>query len=118
MDQEVKENGTCGSHFIIKKKTTEKNREETMRESRERECMIFLFFYFFSYLSLRYTEIEPSEFVGARTKRLYSTRATRGNQKHGISQSFQLKFEKSSILVFFQIYDFLSIRIGRSRRSN
>ena len=32
---------------------------------------------------------------------LYSTRATRGNQKHGISSSFQLKNSKNSMFCFF-----------------
>ena len=72
-----------------------------MRE-RQSECFFLKFFlyFIFSRFSLRYTEIGPSEFVGARTKRLYSTRVTCGNQKHGISPSFQLKFGKSSVLVF------------------
>ena len=65
---------------------------------------LFNFFYFkvFSRFSLRFSEIGPSEFVEARSKVLYSTRATRGNQKHGISPSFYLKFEKSSVLVFLR----------------
>ena len=33
---------------------------------------------------------------------LYSTRATRRNQKHWISPSFYLKFGKSSVLVFLR----------------
>ena len=77
-----------------------------------------IFFLFFFRFSLRYTEIGPSEFVGGRSKVLYSTRATRRNQKHGISPSFYLKFGKSSVLVFSQIYGFLPVRIGWSIRSN
>ena len=65
------------------------------------EKFLFLFYFFFSCFSFRYMEIGPSEFVGTRTKMLYSTRATRGNQKHGILPSFQLKFRKSYVLVFF-----------------
>ena len=65
-----------------------------------RKVLFFLFFLFFSRFSLRFTEIGPSEFVEARSKVLYSTRATRGNQKHGIAPSFYLKFGKSSVLVF------------------
>ena len=67
-----------------------------------RKFLFFLFFLFFSRFSLRFTEIGPSEFVEARSKVLYSTRATRGNQKHGISPSFYLKFGKSSVLVFLR----------------
>ena len=76
----------------------------------------FIFFIFFSHFSFRYTEIGPSEFVGARTKRLYSTRATRGKKKHGISPSFQLKIWKILCFGFSQIYSFLTVRISRSRR--
>ena len=72
-----------------KKKTKQSKQKKNGvpdREKRERE---FLFIYFiFSRYSLRYTEIGPSEFVGARSKVLYSMRATRGNQKHRISPSF------------------------------
>ena len=80
----------------------------------ERWRNFFFYFFFFSRFSLRYTEIGPSEFVGARTKRLYLTRATHENQKHEISPSFQLKFEKSYVFGFSQIYGFLTVRIGRS----
>ena len=63
----------------------------------------FIFFiFFFSHFSLRFMEIGPSEFVGGRSKVLYSMRATRRNQKHGISPSFYLKFGKSSVLVFLK----------------
>ena len=55
---------------------------------------IFIFIFIFSHFSLRYTEIGSSEFVGVRSKVLYSMRATLGNQKHGISPSFQLKISK------------------------
>ena len=67
----------------IKKKI---RREEEVAGGRK---FIFLFFYFFlSHFSLRFTEIRPSEFVRGRSKVLYSTRATHGNQKHEISPSF------------------------------
>ena len=46
-------------------------------------------------------EIGPSEFVGARSKVLYSMRATRENQKYGISPSFQLKIRKNPMFWFF-----------------
>ena len=62
------------------------------------------FYYFiciFSRFSLRYTEIGPSAFVRARTKMLYSMRATRENQKHGISPSFQLKNSENLMFWFF-----------------
>ena len=107
-DQEVKENVTCGSRFKKNKKNNNKikikregNGERGRNRERERENN-FIYLFFFSHFSLRYTEIGPSEFVGARTKRLYSTRATHGNQKHGISPSCQLKFEKSYVLVFLR----------------
>ena len=79
---------------------------------------LFFLFFIFSRFSLRYMEIGPSEFVGARTKMLYSMRATRGNQKHGISSSFQLKIQKILCFGFSHIYGFLTVRIGRSRRQN
>ena len=78
-DQEVKEKGTCGSHL----KKTNKNKIE-----KQRDKVFFLVFFFFSHFSLRYAEIGPSEFVEARSKVMYSTRATHGNQKHEISPSF------------------------------
>ena len=83
-------------HYSHKKKI--KQRDLNFKRGRcERETAgvffkNFFLYFIFSHLSLRYTEIGQSEFVGARTKRLYSTRATRGNQKHRISPSFQLKF--------------------------
>ena len=91
-DQEVKEKGICGSHFKkIKnnKKTIQTNiKRKAGRESEKQKDKDFYFIFFFSHFSLRYTEIGPSEFVGARSKVLYSTRATLGNQKHWISPSF------------------------------
>ena len=66
------------------------------------ERFFFVFFlFFFSHFSFRYTEIGPSEFVGVRTKKLYSTRATHGNKKHGISSSFQLKNSENPMFWFF-----------------
>ena len=61
----------------------------------------FYFFIFFSRFSLRYMEIGPLEFVGARSKVLYSTRATHGNKKHRISPSFQLKNSENPMFWFF-----------------
>ena len=103
-DQKVKENGTCGSHF---KKTKQKDKKkwaqtEAVREVESKRDFLFFIFIFFSRFSLRYKEIGPSEFVGARTKVLYSMRVTHENQKHGISPSFQLKFGKSYVLVFLK----------------
>ena len=70
-----------------------------------RECFIYFIFIFYRF-SLRYTEIGSSEFIGARRKVLYSTRATLGNQKHEILLSFQLKIRK--ILCF----DFSYLRLS------
>ena len=87
-DQKVKEKVTCGSH-LKKKKNHLISYDKEMRE-RGRAFLFFILFLFllFSHFSLRFTEIGPSEFVGARSKVMYSTRATHGNQKHGISPSF------------------------------
>ena len=93
-DKKVKEKVTCGSYFKLKNKIKTKTKQIKVgiaEREKQREREIFFIFFFFSHFSLRYTEIEPSEFVRVRTKRLYSTRATRGNQKHGILPSFQLK---------------------------
>ena len=76
-----------------------------------RYVFYFIFFIFFSRFSLRYTEIGPSEFVGARSKVLYSMRATHENQKHGISPSFYLKFGKSSVLVFLRSTAFCRLEL-------
>ena len=83
MDQEVKKNVTCGSHLKIKQKKKTKT-----SLPREREKQRDFFYFLFSHFSLRYTEIGPSEFIGVRSKVLYSMRATRGNQKQGISPIF------------------------------
>ena len=96
--------GTCGSHIKNKKKKKKniKKRKETGGRTFGFLLLLFYFIFFFSRFSLRFTEIGPSEFVGGRSKVLYSTRATRRNQKHGISPSFYLKFGKSSVLVFLR----------------
>ena len=99
--------GTCRSHFKIKFKKNknqikEKEKDGRGRDNREVSFLFFIIFIFFSHFSLRYTEIGQSEFVGARSKVLYSMRATHWNQKHGISSSFYLKFGKSSVLVFLR----------------
>ena len=80
--------------WVPKKKEEEKRPTETGAFEN-----FILFLFFSSRFSLRFTEIGSSEFVGTRSKVLYSTRATLGNQKHGISPSFQLKFGKSYVLV-------------------
>ena len=76
----------------------------------------FFYFYFFSFhLFLKFTEIEPSEFVGSRTKVLYATRATRGYHKHGISPIIQVKIRKIIIFSFSQIYGVLIVRIFQTK---
>ena len=69
----------------IKKKKKNKNRR--MGETADGN-FILNFFIFFSHFSIRFMEIEPSEFVEVRSNGLYSMRATRRNQKHRISPSF------------------------------
>ena len=86
-DQEVKENVTCGS-LTNNKKKKKKNKKKLKRGDAKKFYFFYFYFFFFSHFSLRFMEIEPSKFVGARRKVLYSIRATRGNQKHGISPSF------------------------------
>ena len=71
----------------IKKKKEKKNKKKE-KQTGKGNVFLFIFLFFFSHFSLRYTEIGPSEFVGVRTKRLYSTKATHGNKKHEISPSF------------------------------
>ena len=85
----MKKKGTCGSHFKIKKKKRKtKEEEETGERERETEREGKNYLFFFSHFFIRFTKIGPSEFVGARSKVMYSTRATHENQKHGISPSF------------------------------
>ena len=86
----MKEKVTCGSH---KKKNKKKKKRQTPACEED--------FFFFSRFSLRYTEIGPSEFVVARRKVLYLTRATCEYQKHGISPSFQLKNSENLMFWFF-----------------
>ena len=71
--------------------------KETERESRDN------LFYFISLLffSRRYTEIGLSEFVGTRTKRLYSTKATRENQRQRIFAKFSIKNSENPMFWFF-----------------
>ena len=73
-----------------KKKTKEqkKRKEREVAREREKESKVLFIFLFFSHFSIRFTEIGLSEFVRGRSKVLYSMRATRRNQKHGISPSF------------------------------
>ena len=85
MAQEVKKKKLHVGPTQIKKRI--RRREEADGHSSVGRKFLLLLF-FFSRFSLRYTEIGPSQFVGARTKRLYSTRATHENQKHGISPIF------------------------------
>ena len=49
----------------IKNKRKEKEKDERGRDSR---LVLLFFIIFFSHFSLRFTEIEPSEFVGGRSK--------------------------------------------------
>ena len=75
-DQKVKENGTYGSH--LKKKNLIRRRERGRGE--QGRLVLFFYFYFLSLLSSIYGN-RTVEIRRARTKRLYSTRATRENQK-------------------------------------
>ena len=72
----------------IKNKRKEKEKDGRGTDSRLVLFFIFIIIFIFSRFSLRFTEIGPSEFVGGRSKVLYSMRATRKNQKHGILPSF------------------------------
>ena len=105
-DQELKEKGLVDPTFNKIKKNKNKNIQISYvvldRETGRMFYFFYIIFFFFSHFSLRFTEIGPSEFVGGRSKVLYSTRATRGNQKHGISPSLYLKFGKSPVLVFLR----------------
>ena len=81
----MKKRGHVGPTQIKKK------RKRIRREEREadREGNVFIFIFFSSIASLfdiRKSNRQNSS--GQEIKRLYSTRATRKNQKHGISPSF------------------------------
>ena len=82
-DQE-EENGICGSH--IKNNNNKKKKSKSNGHSRSFD--FFLFSLFFSFFSLRYTEIGPSEFVGARSKVLYSTRVRLGTKNTSFRRAF------------------------------
>ena len=77
------ENEICGPHLFYIYITNDKQFFLI-----DRTFFLFYFIFFLSHFFLRFTEIEPSEFVGARRIGLYSMRATRRNQKHRISPSF------------------------------
>ena len=115
-DQEVKEMGTCGSHFKKLIKNFKKFKIKIKRGIRQRRGREPSNFYFYFFLLSLLSSIYGNRIVGARTKRLYSTRATHENQKHRISPSFQLKIRKILCFDFSQIYGFLTVRIGRSRK--
>ena len=66
---------------IIKKKRI---RRSGRREDANKFYFFYFYFFFFSHFSLRYTEIGPSEFVGAISKVFYSMRATHGYQNIGV----------------------------------
>ena len=58
-------------------------------------------------------EIGPSEFVGVRSKVLYSMRATFGNQKHGISSSFQfIHFLFHILFIYFYVHVHVHVHIS------
>ena len=67
---------------IKNKKNKTKGKEKETGAGRG--FLFFIFIFFLSHFSLRFTEVGPSEFVGGRSKVLYSMRATRMNQKHEI----------------------------------
>ena len=116
-DQEVKEKVTCGSHFKIKQN---KNKPKQVGREREKRSVRERFLFFFSSLASLF-DLQKSDrriSTGQVRKVLYSTRATPGNKKQGISSSFQLKIRKILCFGFSQIYGFLTVKIGRSRRQS
>ena len=86
-DKEVKEKVTCGSHFKIKQNKNKPKQVGREREKRSvRERFLFYFSSLASLFDLRKSDLRISS--GQVRKVLYSTRATLGNQKQGISPSF------------------------------
>ena len=108
--------------IIIKRIKTNKNskKEKRVGSGRERETKrerekksFFIFIFFASLFDIR--SFDRRNLSGQERKFIYSTRATRGNQKHGISPRFQVKVRKILCFGFSQIYGVLTIRLGRTK---
>ena len=120
-DQEVKEKVTCGSRFkiiIIKKNKNHKGDGEREQREREKERVIYYFYFFLlSLLSSTY---------GNRTVRIRRGKKQIALLNKGYAwepktrdfAEFSIKIRKILCFRFSQIYDFLTVGIGRSRRQN
>ena len=122
-DQEVKENVTCGSH-LKKKQNKQISKEKGKFAERERERnrvrKRFFFFYFLFLLSLL-SLIYENRTVRIRRRKKQSALLNKGyawEQKTRDFAEFLIKIRKILCFGFSQIYGFLPVRIGRSRRSN
>ena len=99
-----------------KKKSQNKNNKrkgEDGIEGMERERPKERFFIYFSLL-VYFSDLwkfDRQISSGKTRKVLYTTKATRGYQKHGISQIIQVKIQKNLNFWFSQIYGILTVRI-------
>ena len=114
-DQEVKEKVTYESHFKIKIKNKNKNKIKSKGDGRERTDQ----FFFFS-LSLL-SSIYGNRTVRIRRGKKQSDVLDEGYAKEPKTRDFAeflIKIRKILYFGFSQIYGFLPVIIGRSRRSN
>ena len=110
----MKKRGHVGPTQIKKKKKNKKRRKRTD----EKETFLFLFLFFF--LSLL------SSIYGNRTIKIRRDKKQRALLDEGYAwepktwdfAEFLIKIRKIICFGFSQIYGFLTVRIGRSRRSN
>ena len=115
-DQEVKERVTYGFHTNKLKKKRRRIRIEQADERREIK-FYFILFYFLSLLS----SIYGNQTVRIRRGKKQSALLNDGyawEPKTWDFAEFLIKIRKILCFGFSQIYGFLPVRIGRSRRSN
>ena len=121
-DQEVKEKVTYGSHLKKKQNKTNKyqKRKESLPREREKQSERKIVFYFYFLLSLL-SSIYRNRTVGIRRGKKKSTLLDEGyawEPKTRDFAEFSIKIRKILSFGFSQIYGFLTVGIGQSRRQN
>ena len=101
-NQEVKEKGTCGSHLKKKNKTKQKeiDRDETVKESRERVFDLLFLFFLLSLLS----SIYGNRIVGIRRGKIENALLDEGyawEQKTRDFVEFSIKNSENPMFWFF-----------------
>ena len=116
-DKEVKEKGICGSHLKKKPKLTNIKRKAGRESEKQKDKDFYFYFFLLSLLSLIY----GNRTVRIRRGKKQSALLNKGyawEQKTRDFVEFSIKIRKILCFGFSQVYGFLTVRIGRSRRSN